>query len=342
VLEKVLNKDSTVFVLLLFLALATGTALNIYRLGHAADLWQVLFGTTYLNQDYQGIAYDVDDWMCPEEWWGRPVEKCWVFVKSPYEDICVGYYDKNYEFHEVARGEKNKWVPSSGFYIKPGERVVILDYERCTRTALGHVQYYLYYGTTTTTTTIPSQCTEGWTDDYRCYGDMVQRKWRNEDCTYEWRNYKNCNNMDGFYGERYCVGRSVYQKYRDYYCSNGKCKYYEDERRVERCDYKCENGRCVEPTCEDECDYVGQTKCENSYKYTCGNYDDDECLEWGNQEYCRFGCNEEGTDCKVVPPPSPPIEVILQIIKDLVNYFINTLLGPVYKIQPVGGFRVVG
>ena len=341
-LEKVLNKDSTVFVLLLFLALATGTALNIYRLGHAADLWQVLFGTTYLNQDYWGIAYDVDDWMCPEEWWGRPVEKCWVFVKAKDENVCIKKFDIDLmDFKFIGIGRIGKWDPSEGIYLKPGEKVYIFDYN-CERLKTADVQYYLYYGTTTTTTTIPSQCTEGWTDDYRCYGDMVQRKWRNEDCTYEWRNYKNCNNMDGFYGERYCVGRSVYQKYRDYYCSNGKCKYYEEERRVERCDYKCENGRCVEPTCEDECDYVGQTKCENSYKYTCGNYDDDECLEWGNQEYCRFGCNEEGTDCKVVPPPSPPTEVILQIIRDLVNYFINTLLGPVYKIQPVGGFRVVG
>ena len=111
-----------------------------------------LFSVTYFHQN---TIYDVQSWTCPKEYLGRKIDRCWVFVKSPYEDICVGYYDKDYEFHEVATGEKNKWIPSNGFYIKPGEEVRILD-KSCSRAALGHIQYHLFEAeeTTTTTTTL--------------------------------------------------------------------------------------------------------------------------------------------------------------------------------------------
>jgi len=51
----------------------------------------------------------------------------------------------------------------------------------------------------------------------------------------------NCDQYDGFVGEKYCKNGDVYQKYRDYYCENGECKYREEERKIKDCDYGCKN-----------------------------------------------------------------------------------------------------
>ncbi|HEC87168.1 MAG TPA: hypothetical protein ENI49_04800, partial [Thermoplasmatales archaeon] len=55
---------------------------------------------------------------------------------------------------------------------------------------------------------------------------------------------KNCDQYDGFVGEKYCKNGDVYQKYRDYYCEDGECKYSEEERKIKDCDYGCESGGC--------------------------------------------------------------------------------------------------
>jgi hypothetical protein len=72
----------------------------------------------------------------------------------------------------------------------------------------------------------------------------------------------------------------------------------------------CSAGACSN-TCENECDTDGQVECddgEDGYK-TCGDYDDDACLEWsavtecGSDEICQDGecvegCIEPDEDCK--------------------------------------------
>ncbi|MCD5396217.1 MAG: DUF11 domain-containing protein [Candidatus Pacebacteria bacterium] len=53
-------------------------------------------------------------------------------------------------------------------------------------------------------------------------------------------------------------------------------------------------GLLLEPTCQDECSYIGQTqkRCSGKYvqKRTCGDYDSDPCLEWSSwQNYQDCG-----------------------------------------------------
>lgn len=47
----------------------------------------------------------------------------------------------------------------------------------------------------------------------------------------------------------------------------------------------------VNCTCQDECSYSGQKRCNGNNSETCGNYDQDSCLEWGNSQYCQYGCS---------------------------------------------------
>ncbi|RLF98005.1 hypothetical protein DRN58_07780, partial [Thermococci archaeon] len=59
----------------------------------------------------------------------------------------------------------------------------------------------------------------------------------------------NCDQYDGYVGEKYCKNGNVYQKYRDYYCEDGECKYSEEERKREDCEYGCEDGGCIVDPC---------------------------------------------------------------------------------------------
>lgn len=48
----------------------------------------------------------------------------------------------------------------------------------------------------------------------------------------------------------------------------------------------CSGGSCVDD-CDDKCDYSGQKECQsNSVLQVCGNYDNDDCLEWGGEMSC--------------------------------------------------------
>jgi len=52
--------------------------------------------------------------------------------------------------------------------------------------------------------------------------------------------------------------------------------------------------------CSDECS-TGAVRCINSsYRETCGNYDSDNCYEWGAQTYCDYGC--VSGQCSSTPP----------------------------------------
>lgn len=50
-------------------------------------------------------------------------------------------------------------------------------------------------------------------------------------------------------------------------------------------------------SCQDECSYSGQKRCNGNYSETCGNYDGDSCLEWGGGQYCSNGCNQQNGQC---------------------------------------------
>jgi hypothetical protein len=46
------------------------------------------------------------------------------------------------------------------------------------------------------------------------------------------------------------------------------------------------NGEKPEITCQNECSQIGSKKCLNNGYQTCGNYDEDECLEWSSTTNC--------------------------------------------------------
>jgi len=118
-------------------------------------------------------------------------------------------------------------------------------------------------------------------------------------------NCANCNANDG------CDGNY----YKDYYCINNQngCGYTPDYCGDD-CSCSCggynapetpANGNCNDgkdndcdgltdsndpDCCQDEC-VIGQKRCNGDYKQTCDNYDDDNCLEWGGDIYCNYGCS---------------------------------------------------
>lgn len=46
--------------------------------------------------------------------------------------------------------------------------------------------------------------------------------------------------------------------------------------------------------CDDDCS-LGAKRCVGDYAQKCGDYDRDDCLEWGNNVLCEFGC--QNGDC---------------------------------------------
>ncbi|MBM3233908.1 PKD domain-containing protein [Candidatus Pacearchaeota archaeon] len=61
---------------------------------------------------------------------------------------------------------------------------------------------------------------------------------------------------------------------------------------------KASNMIYISASCTDECS--SGTRCSGNYKQTCGNYDDDSCLEWGNNVDCGSNyCDSFGNNyCK--------------------------------------------
>lgn len=41
--------------------------------------------------------------------------------------------------------------------------------------------------------------------------------------------------------------------------------------------------------CKDECS-LNERRCVEGHAQKCGNYDSDDCLEWGSETFCKFGC----------------------------------------------------
>ena len=60
----------------------------------------------------------------------------------------------------------------------------------------------------------------------------------------------------------------------------------------------CSNGVCAGPSCSDECASGGLRQCYSSSSYqSCGNYDVDDCLEWGGTTSCASGMACEDGEC---------------------------------------------
>jgi hypothetical protein len=93
-------------------------------------------------------------------------------------------------------------------------------------------------------------CTSRWLDQYRCDGDVIQRRYRYSDCDTSWRNWEVCDYdcyrgyCTDYYGYRYDYGR----------CSSGWIctDYYHRAYQDSNCDlgqsYYCPNG-CTSGAC---------------------------------------------------------------------------------------------
>lgn len=80
----------------------------------------------------------------------------------------------------------------------------------------------------------------------------------------------------------------------------------------------CEDGICLEK-CKDECNPKGATICQekdgNTVAVECSNFDDDECLEWGGEEICQYGC-ALGKCISIEPDKAPEKEADVNTIED--------------------------
>ena len=75
----------------------------------------------------------------------------------------------------------------------------------------------------------------------------------------------------------------------------------------------CQDGACIDPppTCTDQCPQMDVTQCKEDTTETCGDYDSDGCLEWGNPQKCKYGCSDNTcnsfpecpSDAKICPKP---------------------------------------
>ena len=73
----------------------------------------------------------------------------------------------------------------------------------------------------------------------------------------------------------------------EWYCENSKPK-----MEAYTCPDACYGGKCVEDDCidgTDECTAKGQLFCAEGYLRTCGNFDNDSCLEWKIGTSCLKG-----------------------------------------------------
>ncbi len=59
----------------------------------------------------------------------------------------------------------------------------------------------------------------------------------------------------------------------------------------------CTNGQCAK-TCQNECNPEGSRQCSGNGTQTCGDFDGDECLEWGPEMPCDEGQACSGGNCR--------------------------------------------
>ena len=65
------------------------------------------------------------------------------------------------------------------------------------------------------------------------------------------------------------------------------------------------NVSSCQPSCTNECSYVGQVRCyDSTHRQICGNYDSDACLEWSSPEVCSGPTNCGYGNCASNQRPS--------------------------------------
>lgn len=146
----------------------------------------------------------------------------------------------------------------------------------------------------------PTECEIGYTDEYRCEGNYLQRKWQNSECKSSWRHMHyceyGCSNGACNPESTQCTEKYLY----DYICSGGNSKrlyqktdcstyYKEYEVCKNGCDQK--TGRCNKET-KQQCDkgYLEEYRCSGNYLQKLYQYSN--CLKtWYSYARCSNGCS---------------------------------------------------
>jgi hypothetical protein len=102
----------------------------------------------------------------------------------------------------------------------------------------------------------------------------------------------------------------------------------------------CSSGTCA-TTCTDECTTDGEKTCQSNSSLTCGQFDSDSCLEWGDEVQCAVYEQCNSGSCE---PTSPPATVVIsEVLYDSQgadeDVFVE-VYGPAGT--DLAGFRLVG
>ena len=100
-----------------------------------------------------------------------------------------------------------------------------------------------------------------------------------------------------------CQDGTLYEQ-----CSTNKPKYCQNGSLVDKCPTcgcpsgkQCQsNGSCTVPTqatCQNECSPIGSKRCSDNDYQVCGNYDSDDCLEWGPITSCPVNTFCQNGNC---------------------------------------------
>ena len=102
----------------------------------------------------------------------------------------------------------------------------------------------------------------------------------------------------------------------------------------------CSGGNCA-ISCQSDCAVANETRCEGNGVETCGDYNDDGCLEWGTPNYCEVWQECQNGSCAQAQPPATVL--INEILYDSEGEDTETwveLRGPAGT--DMAGFRLVG
>ncbi|MBU1005074.1 MAG: hypothetical protein KJ561_04560, partial [Nanoarchaeota archaeon] len=138
---------------------------------------------------------------------------------------------------------------------------------------------------------------------------------------------------DGCYDE---IGTSC-----NYGCSNGACNTCKADGQTcstpgsstaECCSGNCQmDGKCGTDICTNGCLSEGSTRCiDSNTKQTCGDYDTDICLEWGNNIECDDGCvNNNCHHCNIPDGSSYSCDCNSDVeCAKFGDYYCNQVSGP--------------
>ena len=140
----------------------------------------------------------------------------------------------------------------------------------------------------------PSQCSIGYTGNYKCIGNFLEGEYRYADCTTSWTNVQIC-----IYGcsNGQCLSTPTCsaQYLNNYQCSGSwQQRQYQNSdcsttwQNYQYCNSGCSNGQCISTGCTAQ--YLNNYQCSGNWQQR--QYQNSDCsLTWQNYQYCNNGCS---------------------------------------------------